>query len=367
MTNDGLLGYVASGSLTRHPIQWPTPSPSPAPPPLNRGISMVWDLVINTTAAQNEARRYVPDGLHVISPSFFEFCFTRLDGTLISITDKGYMDWAHANGLQVWPMVADFSHTEHTPHGRVSQYVLAVTEHRERAVDQLVMYAERYGFDGINIDFEHIRRDDGIYYVQFIRELAPLLRERQITLSVCKYVPMSHTLHYNRAETAFYADYIVIMGYDEHFSTSPVAGPNASINWVRNGILRTMDEVPAEQIILGIPLWVRVWRETETPSGMQVTQNNLDMESAYNLFVNAGAAFEWDDVTMSYYAEYRGVDANGMTYTRRVWLEDERSLRAKLDLVNEYGLAGVSGWRKGFEKPSVWDVINTELNYKILN
>jgi spore germination protein YaaH len=358
MTSDGLSGYVAAGSITMHEPRF---APTPAPILFDSGITMVWDLVVNTTSVRNEARRYVPRGLGVISPSFFEFCFERLDGTLISIADQGYMDWAHANGLQVWPMVADFSHTVVTPRGVVSQNVLANTYNRERAIDELVMYTEQYGFDGINIDFEHIRRDDGVYYVQFIRELAPLLRERGVVLSVCKYVPMAHTAHYNRAETALAADYIVIMAYDEHYATSRVAGPNASINWVRGGIERTMNEVPAEQIILGIPFYVRVWRETETAEGVVVSQNAMYMDGAYNLFINNNATFEWCEITMSYYAEYRGVDDRGQTYTRRVWLEDERSMAAKLELVEEYGLAGVSGWRKGQEKTAIWDVIYSNL------
>jgi spore germination protein YaaH len=363
MTSEGFIGYVAGDSLAvRIPSEHlPVTVPIPPAAPFPGRINMVWDLVVNLTSVQNEARRYAPRGLDVISPSFFEFCFTRLDGTLVSIADQGYMDWARAHGIQVWPMIADFSHTERTQHGIISQQVLANTAHRENTIGQILMYVEKYGFEGINIDFEHIRRDDGVYYVQFIRELAPLLRERDVILSVCKYVPMAHTMHYNRAETAFFADYVVVMAYDEHYATSRVAGPNASIDFVRRGITRTMEEVPAHQIILGIPFYVRVWRETETAQGIVVSQNALGMENARNLFLNNGATFEWCEATLSYYAEYRGTDSDGQTYTRRVWLECERSIQAKLDEVLSHNLAGTSAWRKGFEKPVIWDILYENL------
>jgi len=178
-----------------------------------------------------------------------------------------------------------------------------------------------------------------------------------VVVSLTMFVPMSHNLFHNREEAARAVDYIIIMGYDEHYATSQIAGPNASIGFVETGITRTLQEVPYYQIILGVPFYVRVWRVTQTPLGNAVTQTALTMDAAYSLFVENGAVFEWCEVTMSYYAEFRGVDAYGNIYTRKTWLEDERSMAAKMELAAYHNLAGVAGWRKGLESEGVWGVI----------
>jgi len=367
-TEGGLTGHVVSGRL--EVAYMPKPPIAAAPTPVFDGmVNMVWDLMSNITAVRNEARRYVPVGLNVISPTFFEFC-PSLDGTVLSIADQGYVDWAHSNGWQVWALIAD----KLDGHFRsdVARHVFTNTGHRERAIDQVVEFTERYSLDGICINFEAIRAEYADYYIRFLRELAPLLRERGVIVSVTMFVPWSHNLHYNRGQAAKAADFIIIMGYDEHYATSAVAGPNASISFVQNGINRTLQEiqngvtlweVPHHQIILGIPLYVRVWRETEvagrgTPV---VSQAAMGMDAAYDLFISHGAQFEWCEVTLSYYAEFRGVDAYGQTYRRRVWLEEERSIAAKLDLVIYHNLAGTAGWRKGLERPAIWDVLNEYL------
>jgi len=351
-TQDGLLGYVASDMVTFLISSRP---PEVPPEPIFDGmVNMVWDLTSNSTVVRNEARRYVPYGLNVISPTFFEFS-PALDGTILSIADQGYVDWAHSNGWQVWALIAD--KLDGHFHSDVSRHVFTNTAHREWAIDQIVAFVEQYSFDGICVNFEAIRADYADSYIQFLRELAPLLRERGVILSVTMFVPMNHNLFYNREQAALAADFIIIMGYDEHWATSPIAGPNASIGFVQNGINRTLWEVPSHQIILGIPLYVRVWRETELSGGIVVSQAAMGMDAAHDLFVSNGAEFAWDDITMSYYAEFRGVDADGQSYRRRVWLEEERSISAKLDLVIYHELAGTAGWRKGLERAAIWDVL----------
>lgn len=55
------------------------------------------------------------------------------------------------------------------------------------------------------------------------------------------------------------ADYIVMMGYDEHWAGSSIAGSVASLPWVRDGLLELMKEVPSHKIILGVPYYTREW------------------------------------------------------------------------------------------------------------
>jgi spore germination protein YaaH len=147
------------------------------------------------------------------------------------------------------------------------------------------------------------------------------------------------------------------MGYDEQWSTSPVSGPNASIGFVRYAVANTLREVPPDKLILGIPFYVRVWREETGDDGaVSVTSRSYSMDRAYRQFVDNGAVFEWDDETAHYYAEYTAAEG-GRDTLYRVWLEEERSMEEKLKAADINGLAGVASWRRGLEKENVWGLI----------
>ena len=58
------------------------------------------------------------------------------------------------------------------------------------------------------------------------------------------------------------ADYVIIMGYDEHFAGSYEAGSVASYNYVKEGIEETLRDVPADKVINAVPFYTRLWNET---------------------------------------------------------------------------------------------------------
>ena len=71
---------------------------------------------------------------------------------------------------------------------------------------------------------------------------------------------MGYTDHYNRGEQGVFADYVIIMGYDEHYNGSPEAGSVASIGFVEDGIRKTVEQVPAEKVINAVPFYTRIWK-----------------------------------------------------------------------------------------------------------
>lgn len=231
--------------------------------------------------------------------------------------------------------------------------LLSSTTTRARLIDGLMNQVLTYGIDGINVDFEQISMDCGEHYIEFIRELSIPCRANGIVLSVDNYVPTGYTDHYDRKEQGVVADYVIIMGYDEHYAGSPQAGSVASINFVEEGIAKTVDQVPANKVINAVPFYTRIW---ETKDG-QLSSQAVGMDMAEDYVSLHNMPVEWNEETCQNYAE--NTEAGSLL---QVWLEDERSIEVKLNIMEKYQIGGVASWRLGFEKPEIWDVIEAYLN-----
>ena len=350
-TEEGLLGYVRLKDVLYLPLTAGVPKPAEVvpSPPLEGKVNLVWEYATAETSA-DMSRRVTYEGLDVISPTWFSFDLKSMNGDIVSAANLGYVDWAHTNGLQVWGLITDNFNEA------VTRDILSDTDKREHVIRQLLALAATYWLDGINIDFEMVRRADVAHYHQFLRELAPMLREQGVILSVDTYVPMPYSMYYNRGEIARVADYLIIFGYDEYNATSTEAGPVASIGFVRNGVTQTLEEVPPEKLILGVPFYVRVWKETPSPEGVIVTSHAVGMNYARRILEEGGAEIRWDTAAGCFYGEFTA-EENGVTVRTRAWLEDEYSLAEKLALVTKHNLAGVAGWQLGLEKEEIWPLL----------
>lgn len=231
--------------------------------------------------------------------------------------------------------------------------LLAGWSTRQYLINGLIDAAIQYNLDGINIDFENISLDAGEPYIEFIRELSIPCRQNGIVLSVDNYVPMGYTDHYNREEQGVVADYVIVMGYDEHYKGSEKAGSVASIDFVEKGIADTVAQVPANKVINAIPFYTRIW-ETK---GTAVDSQAVGMEAAKQYLADHGITTTWDEKTCQNYGEYQ----TGDSYIQ-VWMEDEESIRVKLNIMNKYQIAGVAEWQLAFAVDSIWDVIAEYMN-----
>ena len=214
------------------------------------------------------------------------------------------------------------------------------------------------GMDGINIDFESLPVEAGPHFIQFLRELSVSLRKHGLVLSVDNYVPAGYNKYYDFAEQGVVADYVIIMAYDEHYSGSAEAGSVSSISYVENAIRDTKEMVPADKIIVALPFYTRLWKETNV-DGVTVlkVERTPGMADAAAILKENGVEAEWDETTCQYYAEF---DKDGAHY--RIWLEDERSLAEKAGRVWQAELAGIGAWRLGLETKGVWDVFAGQIN-----
>lgn len=119
------------------------------------------------------------------------------------------------------------------------------------------------------------------------------------------YVPAAYNAYYDREEQAVFADYIVVMAYDEHYNGSE-EGSVASIGFVEQGIKDTLEEVPAEQVILGVPFYTRVWELTPVAEGTDAEISEEDALRGYSISSEAVSMSEVDSRVAA-----NGVNLNG--------------------------------------------------------
>ena len=283
--------------------------------------------------------------VNVVSPTWFRL--TNSSGDFASLANASYVAKAHELGMDVWALITDVDSAD--LYGVEINFVelLSSSANRRHLIEGLMAQVDSYGLDGINIDFEKVRSDSGIHFVQFVRELSIETRKRGVVLSVDNYVPSEYTAHYNRREQGIVADYIIIMGYDEHY-VGGAAGSNASIGFVEDGIVNTKEVVPAEKIINAIPFYTRVWESG--PDGLKAS--TLTMAAEADWISRNGVSPAWVDEFCQNYAEYQ---VDGTLY--QCWLEDVDSVRVKLQVMQSQGIKGVASWKLGLEVPAVWDVI----------
>ncbi len=350
-TKNGEIGYVKLDDITdentvREDLDINTK--------IDGKVSLVWDYYSQYVEAP--VRDGEIEGVNVVSPSFYEITASGDIDANIGRNGENYVEWAHANGYKVWPML---SNSELGDMDAVSN-LLSTFENRSYLIDNIIDELIDAGVDGVNVDFENMYQSDKDNYSRFIIELAPRLREAGLTLSVDVTAPdgsETWSLCFDRNVIGKVADYIIFMGYDQNGVSSTQAGTVAGANWVELNIKKFLGQegVEANKLILAMPFYTRLWRE----SNGTLTSSVVNMRS---VTIPEGVEKTWDEDTKQYYIEY---EQNGSTY--KMWIEDEESLKAKLDLVNQYELAGGAFWSKDRESNTVWSVIAEKLGAKTDN
>lgn len=278
-------------------------------------------------------------GLNVISPTWFSLSDNR--GNYTSLANGEYVKEAHANGLQVWVLIDNFSKEVN------SEILFASTPARAKLIENLIADVKKYDIDGINLDFESLKEEAASHYIQFIREISTFCRREGIVLSVDLPVPAPYNTFYGRKKQAEVADYLIVMGYDEHYAGGEM-GSVSSYPFVKQGIEDSLKEIPKEKLINAIPFYTRLW--TKTSSGL--SSKALGIRAATDWIEENSVELRWDEALGQYYGEFE--EADGKSH---LWMEEEKSLGLKVDLINENDLAGVAIWKLGLETPQLWKVI----------
>ena len=349
-TENGKLGYIKSKYLANEVTVRENMEETKQ---IEGKVNLVWDYYSTVAKAPDRTGTTI-DGINVVSPAFFHL---NKNGELeenVGETGKKYIEWAHNNGYKVWPMVQN----SEAGSINVTSNIMNDYNKRQELISQIIIYCVKYKLDGVNIDFENMKQEDKNMYSRFIIELEPRLKEIGMTLSVDVTAPdgsETWSMCFDRNVIGDVADYIVFMAYDEYGASSNKAGTTAGYDWVELGIKKFIEteEIKEEKIILAIPLYTRVW--TEDSSGKITSKNTVSMKNTYSAIPN-GVEKQWNDSLKQYYVEYK--DGNN---TKKIWIEDETSLKEKISLIKKYKLGGVASWQKGMETDNFWGFLKNEI------
>lgn len=347
-TKDGFIGYIENKRLADETVETPSPVTTAIEDNFtyltrDHRINLTWHNIeypqggselLNALGSVRE--------LNVISPTWYWLSDDL--GGFEEVGNAGYVTKAHELGIEVWPSVSNFHYESD-----VSTYnVLGYTSIRRQFTRNLVENAVAYGVDGINVDFETMDSSTTPHFVQFVRELTLAAHKEGLVISVDNYVPTEYTAHYNRAEQGRFADYIIIMGYDEHYQGSEI-GSVSTVSWMDSGIENTIKAVgDAKRVINAIPFYTRVWKTTDGT----VESEAVTMKVQNDFIERNNLEPTWDNDTNQYYAE---ATISGTFY--QVWLENADSVEVRLNVMKKYDLGGVASWCLGQETPDIWDVI----------
>ena len=351
-TEDGKIGYVKTNKLAN---EYTVREDMPEEKQIEGKINMTWDYYSEVGSAPDRTGTTI-DGVNVVSPAFFYLDENGNFRENVGESGEAYIDWAHGNGYKVWPMVSNAVAARESL--EVTSQIMNSYENRKELIEQIVDACVEYDLDGINIDFENMKQEDIDLYSRFIIELTPRLNEIGMVVSVDVTAPdggETWSMCFDRNVIGDVADYIVFMAYDQNGISSTTPGTTAGYNWIELNLVKFLqtEEIDSDKLILGIPFYTRLW--TEDADGNLVRNSTVNMENIEEVLPD-DVQKTWDDELKQYYVEYQDGE-----YTRKMWIEDVESLKAKVSLVNENNLAGVASWQYGMETEDVWPMLKEEL------
>ena len=356
-TSDAIIGYVENkrlenpGTETQMPVTDYVPEEYTSismPGKVSIGFHAIGGEGGNATLSEMLAEG---KGINVIAPTWFSL--TDNDGNFRSFASAQYVQEAHGAGLQVWGVWDNFNYKNETGTDVSSYAVLSSTGKRQLLAQKIVDTSVEMGLDGVNIDFEGLTEDCGVHYVQFLKELSVLCRSSGLVLSVDNYVPFHFNNFYRLDIQGLVADYVIIMGYDEHWHGSGDPGSVASIEYVSNGLDSTLEQVPAEKVVNALPFYTILWK-TE---GTSVTDQYITLNNVKDYLDRMNIVPEWDETTCQNYAEWESGSAK-----YQIWVEDAESISVKLSVMSVKNLGGVAVWRLGYGTREAWELVEAYKN-----
>ena len=350
-TEDGKIGYIKSNKLANEVT---TRQNMEEEKQIQGKVNLVWDYYSQVATAPDRASTQI-DGVNVVSPSFFSIDKNGKLVENIGTRGQAYLEWARNNNFKVWPMLQNAGDNQMM---ETTSKIMKSYENRKKLIESIVNVCIKYKLDGINIDFENMRKDDKDMYSRFIIELEPRMKELGLVLSVDVTAPDGSdtwSLCFDRHVIGDVADYIIFMAYDEYGDSSTKAGTTAGYDWVELGLKKFLEteEVEPEKLILAVPLYTRLW--TEDSSG-KVTKKSVVSMKDIDRTIPSDVEKQWDDKLKQYYVEYK--DGNNL---KKMWIEDLKSLKEKVSLISKYKLGGLASWEKGMETDDVWNLFKEAL------
>lgn len=357
---NGISGYIKKDYVNKKEEVTITISPETKPhsvPQMEGPIQLTWEAVYT----KNPDHTLIPDmsGVNVVSPTWFSLAGN--DGSIKNLASLEYSTWAQSKGYQVWGLFSNDFDPELT-HEALKDF-----ETRQTIIRQLLHFSQMYQLQGINFDIENVNQEDGPLVTQLMREATPYLHEAGLVVSMDITFAAGDNNNwssfYERNKLAEIVDYLIVMAYDEHWGAASGAGSVSSLPWVETNLQKLLQEVPNEKLILGVPLYTRLWKEQLKEDGTtEVTAKALSMAQAKEWIAEKGVQQIYDEESGQNYVEYFAEDEKA---TYKIWIEDELSLNKRADLASSYQLAGIGTWSRFFGDETAWAALDLNNNQTV--
>lgn len=244
--------------------------------------------------------------------------------------------------------------------GNVAHSILTSTAVQDTLLNNVIQNMRAKNYYGLDIDFEYLYPSDRENYNNFLRRAVNRLRPLGYSVTTALAPKTSATQKGILYEAHDYpvhgalANHVILMTYEWGYTYGPPMAV-APVNEVRKVLDYAVTAIPRQKIFMGIPNYGYDWTLPYTPGTAATTVSNV---GAVNLARRVGAVIRYDNTSQAPFFNY--YDSSGRRH--EVWFEDVRSIQAKLNLVNEYGLGGVSYWTIGVYFPQNWLVLNSMYN-----
>lgn len=263
------------------------------------------------------------------------------DGGLEAKDSQLVYDTAKGLGLQMYPLITNKTGS--------TDEVLGDPSTRSKVIDSIIKLIQEKQYDGANIDFELLPAKQRDNLTSFMSELYPKMKSinKTLIISVFPQVDVAEDVSgaYNYPELAKNADFLQIMTYDHHWSTSG-PGPIAPIDWYEKNIKYAIDNCGGpHKVIVGVGAYGYDWVGKE---GETITYADAIVRAEKH-----GASIMYDENAQAPHYKYNN---------HEVWFENDKSTAAKLDVVAKYNPAGIAIWRLGQEQPEIWPIIDTKFH-----
>jgi peptidoglycan-N-acetylglucosamine deacetylase len=207
--------------------------------------------------------------------------------------------------------------------------------HPDVFIENLSSFTEEYSYDGLSLDLESLPDDAYGKLPSFLEKLSSRLHEKEKVLSIHFYID---DLKVSYGGVVPFVDQVILMAYDQHDSTT-VAGPVASVPWIRENLERV--KVPSEKLILGLGNYGYDWSRGKARSISVASALSTDSE------------IKFDQEQGNPWYTYR--DTEG--FEHEVWFLDQRSVLASIESTDKFNPYGYAIFRLGSEDPKVWDIL----------
>lgn len=291
------------------------------------------------------------------------FSYSALsDGTLSSINDEELI--RIAKEFRTAPVMVVTNTVEGSGFDSdLARTILTDSSVRSTLISNIVSTARSKGYSGVDIDFEYIYPSNRTDYNNFLTELKAALTPYNLSLSTAIAPKLSATqvgTLYEAHDYAFHgkvADRVIIMTYEWGYLYGPPLAV-APYSEVKKVISYAVTEIPSEKILMGMPNYGYDWT---LPYREGTAADILSINSAMLRAVNENADIEYNESSEAPFFEYTKDGQNHI-----VWFENARSTMARLELINDYNLGGVSYWTIGSLFTQNWRIIDSMFNIRKL-